>query len=390
MPPTRVSINPDLLVGEDNKQRWNQPEHRRHGFHNAHHLMRRMLMIRSRHVLDLIDDPQIIEDRVEGLRELVEHPAFSALICVQGNRIVYERCAADFSTRQPHSIQSVTKLHVHLIVGRLVEQGLLDLDQPVRHYLPEIGSGYADAPVQGLLDMAIDNDFSEDYSDPLSDCYSEEIALGWRLPPEGEAEISLSDFAGKITGYRPGATMGAIAYKSANTDVLTLICQAVCPHPLSAEIEAIADAVGYEGAFHISLSPDQHPAFSGGGCLSARDLARFGLLFARQGRDIHGAPFASTNFLRRSLSRPALTMSPPKDWLRYSNHIMTDGRLVGHAGYGGQFLMVDTETEMSCAFQSVLENEQGYDEAYMARTAGVLRKICLVGIDNLKPPDSDG
>ncbi len=379
MPRFRTTINPDLLVGVGNKQRWNQPKHRRHGFHNAHHLMRRMLMVRSRHILDLVEDPQDIEDQVDGLKELVEHPAFSALTCVRGNRIVYERCAVDFSTHQPHSIQSVTKLHVHVIVGRLVEQGLLDLNKPVRHYLPDIGAGYGDAPVQGLLDMAIDNDFSEDYSDPLSDCYSEEIALGWRLPPEGEEEISLSDFVGKITGYRPDTKMGTIAYKSANTDVLTLICQAVCPHPLSVEIEAIADAVGYEGAFHISVSSDQYPAFSGGGCLSVRDLARFGLLFARRGRDIHGAPFANAEFLRRSCTRPALAMSPPKDWLRYSNHIMTDGRLVGHAGYGGQFLLVDAETGMSCAFQSVLENEEGYDDDYMAWTAEILKRICLVG-----------
>lgn len=373
-----VAANPDLLVGEDNKQRWNQPDHRRHGFQNAHHLMRRMLMVRSRHVLDLTEGPRDdIEDRVDGLKALVENSAFSALTCVKRNRIYYERCALDFSTRQPHSIQSVTKLHIHLIVGRLVDQGLLDLDKPVQHYLPDMGPGYRDAPVQGLLDMAIDNDFSEDYSDPLSDCYSEEIALGWRLPPEGEPEISLADFVGKITGYRPQTQMDEIAYKSANTDVLTMICQAVCPRPLSVEIEAIADAVGYEGTFHISLSPDQYPAFSGGGCLSSRDLARFGLLFARQGRDIHGAPFASADFLAKTLARSALPLSPPKNWLRYSNQTMTDGRMIGHAGYGGQFLMVDTQTEVACAFLSVLENEEGYDDGYMAQVAETMKELCL-------------
>ena len=30
--------NPDLAVDDSNKQRWNRPAHRRHGFHNAHHL----------------------------------------------------------------------------------------------------------------------------------------------------------------------------------------------------------------------------------------------------------------------------------------------------------------------------------------------------------------
>jgi CubicO group peptidase (beta-lactamase class C family) len=375
-----VFTNPDLLVDDTNKQRWNQPAHRRHGFHNAHRLLRRMFMVRSRNVLGLIEDPVALEGRVNGLRELTGHSAFSALTCVQGNRIIYEHCADDFSPHQPHSIQSITKLHIHLIVGRLVARGLLDVRLPVRNYLPDIGSGYADARVQDLLDMAVDNDFSEDYNDPNSDCYSEEIALGWRLPPAGQPEISLQEFVSKISGYRPDTKLENILYKSANTDVLTLICQAVCPHGLTHEIEAIADAVGYEAAFHISLSPEHIPAFSGGGCLSARDLARFGQLFARKGADLQGNPFANQSFMTTSQSRATLTLSPPKDWLRYSNHMMCDGRFIGHAGYGGQFLLVDTRTQISCAYLSVLENDEGYDADYMGRVLDVLKGICQIGV----------
>lgn len=49
----KIVPNPDLAVGEGNKQRWNQPSHRRHGFHNTHWLVRRALMFRSRFVLPL-------------------------------------------------------------------------------------------------------------------------------------------------------------------------------------------------------------------------------------------------------------------------------------------------------------------------------------------------
>ena len=55
---------------------------------------------------------------------------------------------------------------------------------------------------------------------------------------------------------------------------------------------------------------------------------------------------------------------------------MTDGRFVGHAGYGGQFLMVDTLSGTSCAFLSVLENDAGYDDTYMALVAQILRELC--------------
>ncbi|MFT4782721.1 MAG: CubicO group peptidase (beta-lactamase class C family) [Paracoccaceae bacterium] len=372
----RIIPNPDLTVGADNKQRWNQPAHRRHGFHNAHHLFRRTMMVRSRNVLLLEPAEDVLPDQPAHLQDLLNHPAFSAICCVQGNRILLEAAAGDFAATAPHSIQSVSKLHIHLIVGQLLQQGLISLEAKVADYVPDIGTGYAAATVQSLLDMAVSNDFSEDYSDPHSDCYTEEIALGWRLPAADLAETTLVDFTNAITGFKPTDQSGHAEYKSANTDVLTRIAAAVSPKPLAQLIEDIADAAGYEDAFHISRSPDGFPAFSGGGCLSARDLARFGLLFARAGRDISGKPFANSKFLTQSLSRDAPKLTPPKDWLRYSNHLMTDGRFVGHAGYGGQFLMVDTRSGTSCAFLSVLENDAGYDDRYIALVAQTLRELC--------------
>ena len=233
--------NPDLAVGDDNKQRWNQPAHRRHGFHNAHGLFRRSLMVRSRNVLVLEPAPEDLTTQVPELAELLAHPAFSAFCCLRNNQLIMERAAPDFSTTSPHSIQSVTKLHIHLIIGRLLADGLLSLQARVADYLPDIGSGYAAATIQSLLDMAVTNDFTEDYSDPNSDCYAEEIALGWRLPEPGIGEVTLKEFATSITGFEATEQLAEAEYKSANTDVLTLIAAAISPIPLAAHIEQITD-----------------------------------------------------------------------------------------------------------------------------------------------------
>ncbi len=361
--------NPDLSVLADNKQRWNHPVHRRHGFHNAHRLFRRTWMFRARNVLLLNSRPDPQLAALPEIDRLTTHPAFSALVVAKGDQVLFSKAATDFNIRHPHSIQSVTKMHIHLIVGNLLQHSLIDLDHKVSHYLPNIGSGYANATVQMLLDMNVANDFSEDYSDPNSDCYAEEIALGWRLPTGDAAEPSLAEFAAAITGSTLRNTSGEIDYKSANTDVLTLICAKVSPRPLAALIEEIVDAAGYEGAFHISISRDQMPAFSGGGCLSAVDLARLGLLFTRNGMTCHKTQPSSKDFLTLSRSRQTLPLPPPKDWLRYSNHLMTDGRLVGHAGYGGQYLFADMQTGVVAAFLSVLENDAGYDDDYMGAAA---------------------
>ena len=374
----QIISNPDLTVGKNNKQRWNQADHRRHGFHNAHRLFRRALMVRSRDVLVLGSHPNISIQNHPKLKKLMHNPAFSAVCVIRDDKVLMEAAAADFSISQPHSIQSISKLHIHLIIGQLISQGVLSLDSKIKDYLPDIGTGYAEASLQSLLDMTVTNDFSEDYSDPHSDCYTEEIALGWRLPSNNMVkESTLVDFTNSITGYFDQENVTVAQYKSANTDVLTRILAKHSPKSLAEHIEEIADAIGYEGAFHISLSPDGYPAFSGGGCLSVRDLARFGLMFAREGLDIHGAEFADSVFMSKSLSRNAPSLSQPKEWLRYSNHLMTDGRFVGHAGYGGQFLLVDTVTKTSCSFFSVLENDDGYDDTYMGEVATTLRDICV-------------
>lgn len=378
---TRIP-NPELQVGPDNKQWWNRAGNRRFGFHNAHTLFRRAHMVRARHVLPLTQAPDAGIAALPEVGDLTGHPAFSALVCARGSDILYERTAPDFDPDHPHSIQSISKMHLHLIVGRLLQRGLIDLNRPVGSYLPEIGPGYATAPVQSLLDMDVTNAFSEDYSDPHSDCYTEEMALGWRLPDDGAPEPTMMGFArgigaGPAVGelYKTDKTGGCVQYKSANSDVLTLICARLCPHDLRAEIEAIADAAGYAGAFHISLDPTGMPAFSGGGCVSPRDLARFGLLFHRiaTGRD---DGFGNREFLTRAPDRAAPAFEPPRTFMRYSNHLMTDGRFVGHGGYGGQFLMVDLTSGVVCAYLSVLENEAGYDSDYMARVIRSLMAIC--------------
>ena len=369
--------NPDLTVGKNNKQRWNQANHRRFGFHNAYKLFRRAFMVRSRNILVLESNPSPDIQKHSKLKKLMNDPAFSALCIIRDNQILMEAAAPDFSTSQPHSIQSITKLHIHIIIGQLISQGILSLEAKVRDYLPDIGTGYAEASLQSLLDMTVNNNFTEDYSDPHSDCYTEEIALGWRLPSNNMVkESTLVEFTNGITGYSEQEKVTVAQYKSANTDVLTRILAKMSPKSLAKHIEEIADAIGYEGSFHISLSPDGYPAFSGGGCMSARDLARFGLLFARDGLDIQGLEFANPSFISESLSRNAPTLSHPKEWLRYSNHLMTDGRFVGHAGYGGQFLLVDTVTNTSFAFLSVLEDEDGYDDTYMGEVATALRDFC--------------
>ncbi|MEQ9490469.1 MAG: serine hydrolase domain-containing protein [Alphaproteobacteria bacterium] len=367
--------NPDLAVTDDLKPRWNSPDHRRHGFHNLYRLSRHAVSLRATNVLCLekcID--RHIGER-DDVRRMTSTTMFSAMAVVRGDKVLFEKYASDFGPHQPHSIQSITKTHINLVYGGLTEQGLIDLDKTVGDYLPEIGSGYRNATVQAVLNMDVENDYSEDYDDPLASSYRHEVPMGWRLPPEGLPDVSEHDFLASISSEDVTNRLSHAQYKSANTDVLGWIAEKVSGRPLRHYFADITEAAGLEGCFHITTDRDARPWASGGGCLTARDLARYGLLFTRGGKGIDGQQVGSAGFIERTLKHPGKPMPAPRENVRYSNQMFTGGRWVGHGGYGGQFMLCDLESGVVSVFFSVLENRDCYDPDYSGEIINMLAGI---------------
>ncbi|MFZ5708311.1 MAG: serine hydrolase [Pseudomonadota bacterium] len=218
-------------------------------------------------------------------------PWFSAMCVVRGDRILYERYAPDFGPGRVHSIMSIPKTTMNLAVGKLVEEGRTDLSARVDAYLPWIGPGYAVASVQAVLDMNVANDYTEDYADAASTVYSHEESIRMRLPRGAEGSDRTV-----IAGIElaPGARdcvnrSGACMYRSANTEVLGFIAEAVTGKRLAPWYADVADAAGIEGILHIAVDRTGFPIVNGGIAMSARDICRYGLLLARGGAGWTGA-----------------------------------------------------------------------------------------------------
>jgi CubicO group peptidase (beta-lactamase class C family) len=371
--------NPDLLVGTDLRPRWNSAPHRRHGFHNLHRLLRYCQSYRAGQVMPLRLSADLAIAAREDVRELTASPFFSGMVVIEEGRILYESYAPDFAACQPHSIMSISKMALTLMVGRLVDEGRIDLAAPVSTYLPWIGAGYHLASVQQVLNMDLRNDYTEDYHNPLASVFAHEAACGMRLSNQ---EMTNRDFVATI-GLAAGAAdctnpSGICDYKSANSEVLSLIVQAVGPRSLQAWMADLADSAGVEGALHVQTDRAGMPILNGGICLTARDLARYGALFSRMGRGVDGAEFGSAAFLRKTLAG-GIPMPAPRSHLRYSNHTNTNGTWLGHGGYGGQYLLANPETGRVGVFLSVLQNESGYDSAHYPPIIGMLENICAAG-----------
>jgi CubicO group peptidase (beta-lactamase class C family) len=373
--PGSTGGNVDLLVGEGGRPTWNQPEHRRRAFHSMHTVFRYSLGIRAPAVLRL---RKLVDRRIGDLpsvRRLTGTAYFSGMVAVRGGDVLFEQYARDFGPDQPHSIQSITKTTMNLAIGRLVEEGRIDLGREVRHYLPDIGSGYAAATVQDVLDMNVVNDYSEDYSDPYASVFLHEAAMGWRLPGPDQPELTSREFVRGIKSGDPVNRTGLVQYKSANTDVIGEIVERVSGRSLRRVLIDIVEAAGVEGTFHIGTDREGTPIINGGACLTARDLARYALLFVRGGRGVGGQAVGSRAFIEATRTRPGVPYAAPRDWQRYSNHAVTDGQCLGHGGYGGQYMLANPDTGVAVVFFSVLENEHAYDAAYSAEVIRMAEEI---------------
>lgn len=355
-----VSIpNSDLVVADDDMPHWNNADFRRRGFHNLHTTMRYAMSLRAPRVLRLRKDIDwTIGARPEVARYLAT-PHFSAFVVVRDDRILYEAYAPDFGADRPHPIMSITKTTLNLMVGRAVADGLINLDEKVSTYLPEVGTGYAEATVKATLDMNVANDFTEGVTEDTGDSYvysAMDVANGWRLPDKGEKEKTTRSFAGGITSSDIVNHTGHALYKSTNSDILGWIVERASGRPLRDWLIEIVEAAGIEGCFHITSDREGVPLVCGGACLTARDLARYGLLFARKGEGVDGRRVGDANFIEETRRNPGLPMPKPRDFMFYSRHMVTDGTFISHGGWGGQYLLINPDTGTVVVYFSALEN----------------------------------
>ncbi len=369
--------NPDLHAPDGQKPWWAIADNRRQGWHNLHRLVRYSSSFRADRVMKL---EKCIDLRIAGLpsvRHLTTLPPFSAMVVVQGNQILHEQYAQDFGPSHPHSIQSISKTLIHLIIGKLVDSGHIDLNRQISDYVPEIGTGYRDVTVQQVLNMDLVNDYSMDMADSAVLYYKHEEALGWRLPADGKPERGEIDFLKTIESRDTRNLSGSTHYKDTNTTLLAWLAERVGGQPLRSSIADIVDAAGIEGVLDISTDRWGFPSFAGGVCITARDLARYMSLFVRKGDGVNGRSVGDADFLSASLDA-GVPMPAPYDRITYSNQLMVLERSVGHLGWAGQCAIANLDTGRVGVFFSVLENAHAAAEDYPVAVFDMLQEATSI------------
>lgn len=290
--------------------------------------------------------------RMPGLRRRLEESYTDAFVVARGGEIVVEHYRDGFAPTDRHLLMSVSKSICGLLVGTIIDDGLIDPAYPIAGYVPALaGSAYGDATVQQVLDMTVDVDYDEDYRDPASHVQTQDRVAGWRSRKAGDA----ADTYAFLTSLRGSGRHGrAFRYCSAGTDVLAWLVERVTGQPYADAVsERIWSQLGCTDDATITVDANGCPFANGGISCTARDLVRVGQLML-SGGSARGTQVVSSGWVDDTLSGgdPALAHGTTFQQVHpkgsYRNQWWSTGNERGNVyaiGIHGQFIWLDALTD---------------------------------------------
>jgi CubicO group peptidase (beta-lactamase class C family) len=198
-----------------------------------------------------------------------------ALLVIKDGRVIYERYSAPTTAQTTHSTWSISKSLMATVLGVAYGEGRFTLDDPVARYFPPM-SKHPEVRLQDLLHWASGLDWQEDYEyAPLN---SSVVAM---LYTRGR-----NDMAGFTAGIDRFSAPGKVfRYSSGDSNLLSAALEnMVGPQDYpNYPWRALFAPLGIEQAV---WETDGRGVFvaSSYAYLTARDLARVGLLMLRDGR----------------------------------------------------------------------------------------------------------
>jgi len=244
----------------------------------------------GRHDLDLDHLPvKAVGGEMTTLSGLLDETYTDGFLVLKNDVIVYERYFNGMTGRTPHLSQSVAKSVTGTVAGILVGQGLLDVNAPVTHYLPELSdTAYRGATLQHVLDMTSGVTFNEDYTDPYSEVGKVDVACGWKpIPPDTNPSFRWPRHVFELIleldrlERRHG---DLFAYRSIETDVLAFCMERASGRRLPQLVsEELWQKIGVEESAYFTVDAAGYALADGGFNATLRDYGRLGLLWLEGG-----------------------------------------------------------------------------------------------------------
>lgn len=276
------------------------------------------------------------------LDRYLEIAGADAFVVLHRGRVVHERYFAGMQPHEWHSLNSMSKSLVGLLIGELIASKEIDPDALASRYVPELaGSAVGDARIADLLDMLVQYQFGENEAHRLGLQTAALQAFGTLPRPK--------DYSGPNGIYellrtaRSTGPTGQFRYDNGNTEALAWVLQRITGKDFATLVsERIWQPMGATSDAMVALDPTGAPNTSGGVIATAMDLARLGELVRNHGR-ANGRQVLDAGMIRQLFaggSRSAFAASQQARIL--SNHSYHNQWWVRHDGTGaiyarGQF-----------------------------------------------------
>ena len=222
-------------------------------------------------------------------KNVVDHLRSSytdALVILRDGERIADWRAAHCDPEWPHVIFSISKSVTGLLAGIAAGEGLLDPDAPITRYVPmPHSSAYGTARVRDLLDMTVDVEFDEEYTDRDSAFDRYRRAMLWNPERADTTAQTMEEFLATLPPRAGGDHGKRFYYASPNTDLLGLVVErAVGRRYHDYLAERLLKPMGATGASYVTVDRVGTARAAGGICITVADLARLGELVRNGGR----------------------------------------------------------------------------------------------------------
>lgn len=270
-----------------------------------------------------------------------------SLMVARGGAVVAEGWWEPYGPDRIHLFYSLTKSFVASCVGSLVDDGSLQLDQPLLEHFPWItgvDERYRGLTLRHCLNMATGH---------TDDAW----VNAWMLPSEAENDPALEEIFAQVPHEQPGTVF---SYNQRATYLLGAVVRQVTGTSLAeATRQRILQPLGIESFAWQSTAHGGELAFSGGHA-TTEAILRLGLMILGrgvfQGRRVLSEEWVEAATTSAGLPNPGA----PPDWQRgYGFQMWMSAH--GYRGDGafGQLMLILPEHDLVVAITAETEDMQG-------------------------------
>ncbi|CAM4026537.1 serine hydrolase domain-containing protein [Mesobacillus thioparans] len=243
------------------------------------------------------------QKQTSPFKDFMEHSGTTALILIKDDQIYYEDYFNGYNRETPHKLFSITKSYMSALLGIVVNEGLIHIDDPINAYIPELK--LKNMTIKQLLQMESGIKYKEGLF-PWSD-----EAKVYLHPNARELALSVvEDSSGSFFHYNDYHLL-----------ILGLILERVTGKTVSEYMyQRLLSKMGLEFQSHWILDSEKH-AFEkteSGLVMTAIDLAKFGSLYLNQGK-WQGEQLINPEWIKESTS-PENVISDRQYFHYYNNH----------------------------------------------------------------------